>query len=240
MSVSNTPAVVFNPHALKAILFDMDDTLYPERTFVLSGFRAVADWAEVHCGIPAGEGYARLESLFVAGARGDTFNRWLADFAFREAAELVPQLVQVYREHRPTIRPFPEVPTLLTSLRQTYRLGLITDGYLAVQRRKLAALRLDSLFEVVVFSDEWGRQAWKPAAQPYEAALSRLMLSPGEVVYVADNPRKDFFGARQVGMWAVWLRLPQGEYAHIQPPSPHHESHVTVSSWPELMGFFLD
>lgn len=234
-----TPAAAFNPRALKGILFDMDDTLYPERDFVLSGFRAVADWAASHCGIPFATGYGRLEALFAAGSRGDTFNRWLADFAIHDAADLIPQLVQVYREHQPAIRPFPEAPALLAALRQRYRLGLITDGYLAVQRRKLAALRLEPLFEAVVFSDAWGREAWKPAARPYEAALSQLQLSPVETVYIADNPRKDFLGARQVGMWAVWLRQPQGEYTHIPPPSPEHEPHVTVASWVELAGLFL-
>jgi putative hydrolase of the HAD superfamily len=239
MPVSATPVNAFNPRALKAILFDMDDTLYPERDFVLSGFRAVSAWAEVHCSIPAEAGYARLEALFAAGARGDTFNRWLAAFATRDAADLIPHLVQVYREHHPAIQPFPEAPALLAALQPSYRLGLITDGYLAVQRRKLAALRLEPLFEAVVFSDEWGREAWKPAGRPYEAALSQLQLSPAEAVYIADNPRKDFLGARQVGMWAVWLRQPQGEYTHISPPSPEHEPHVTVASWAELAGLFL-
>ena len=36
---------------LEAVVFDLDDTLYPEADYVLSGFQAVADWAEVHLGI---------------------------------------------------------------------------------------------------------------------------------------------------------------------------------------------
>jgi putative hydrolase of the HAD superfamily len=235
---TTTSNPTFNPSALKAIIFDMDDTLYPEQAFVFSGFRAVAAWAETQWQIPANEGYARLLELFHAGARGDTFNRWLDGYGFPEVAQAVPQLVAVYREHEPEIELFPEVPAILARLKHRFRLGLISDGYLAVQQRKLAALQIAGIFESVIFSDQWGREAWKPAARPYEAALAQLCVSPEEAVYIADNPKKDFLGARQVGMWSIWLRQPEGEYSHLQPASIAHEPHITVQSWPELSEFF--
>ena len=35
----------------EAIIFDLDDTLYPERAYVLSGFHAVAVWGKTHLGV---------------------------------------------------------------------------------------------------------------------------------------------------------------------------------------------
>jgi putative hydrolase of the HAD superfamily len=217
----------------QAIVFDLDDTLYPERDYVFSGFRAVAGWAESHLGIPAVQGLAELKGLFEQGVRGDTFNRWLAGHDLVQD-DLAQQLVRAYREHEPSLIPFPEVPDLLSSLHQRYRLGLVSDGHLAVQQRKLAALSLDEHFDAVVFSDEWGREAWKPSTKPFEIVLERLAADAAKSVYVADNPTKDFLGARQAGMFTVWVRRPSSEYAHLSPPTAQHAPHWVVTSLTEL------
>ncbi len=58
--------------ALRAVVFDLDDTLYPERAYVLSGFHAVAAWAEEQLKIPRRLGFAELRQLFEDGVRGNT------------------------------------------------------------------------------------------------------------------------------------------------------------------------
>jgi len=217
----------------QAIVFDLDDTLYPERDFVLSGFRAVAQWGEMHLGIQRDQGYAHLCALYESGVRGDTFNRWLAAQGIADA-RLISQLIQVYREHLPRLTPFPEVPDLLTRLHHRYRLGLLSDGYLDVQRRKLVALGLESYFGAIVFSDEWGREAWKPSLKPFQAILQQLKVPASAVIYVADNPLKDFLGARQVGMFTVRIQRSGGEYAHLVPPTPQHAPDHTITDLTEL------
>lgn len=218
------------PLRWQAVIFDLDDTLYPERSFVLSGFRAVAAWLTETQAVA--DGYAELAALYESGVRGDTFDRWLAGRGL--PASLAPQMVQVYRAHRPAIRPFPGVPDLLARLLPRCRLGLISDGYLAVQQGKLAALGLAGCFDAVVFSDAWGRAAWKPSTRPFEAALAQLDVAAAGAVYVADNASKDFLGARQLGMAAIWLRRPEGEYAHLAPPTPAHAPDLTIASLDEL------
>lgn len=218
--------------AWQAVIFDLDDTLFPERDYVLSGFRAVAAWAEGHVGIPAAQGFAALQGLFAEGVRGNVFDRWLA--GHEGAALLVPRLVQVYREHQPLLTPFEGVRELLAFLRGRSRLGVVSDGYLAVQQGKFAALGLGESFDAVVFSDAWGREAWKPSTRPFEEVLRRLPAEAGEAVYVADNPAKDFLGARRLGMFTIRLRQDGGEYAHLDPPSAEHAPHRTVTSLAEL------
>jgi putative hydrolase of the HAD superfamily len=217
----------------QAIVFDLDDTLYPEHDYVLSGFRAVASWAEIHLNIPIEQGYGELGALFYAGVRGDTFDRWLT--AHDAAVEtLVPQVVQVYRDCRPVLQPFLEVPDLLTRLHQSYRLGLVSDGYIDVQQRKLDALGLASYFDAVVFSDEWGRESWKPSPKPFQAVSQRLDVAPSATTYVGDNPLKDFLGARQIGMFTVQVHRPGGEYAHQAAPTCQHAADHVISSLMEL------
>jgi putative hydrolase of the HAD superfamily len=205
----------------KAIVFDLDDTLYPEQQYVLSGFQAVAAWAEGRLGIPADQGYAELKLLFDRGVRGNTFDQWLQARSL-PSEPLLEKLVQVYREHEPTLQTFPGVIELLRSLCERYRLGLVSDGHLSVQRRKLAALRLAGYFDAIVFSDEWGPTAWKPSRKPFEIVLQRLALDAPRGIYVADNATKDFLGARRCGMATIWVRRPAGEYASLDPPTAEH------------------
>jgi putative hydrolase of the HAD superfamily len=218
----------------QAVVFDLDDTLYPEREYVLSGFAAVARWAEQRLGIAADFAYAELSALFEQGVRGDTFNRWAA--AHDLAADHVAEMVAAYREHQPSLAPFPGTTQLLEMLRGHYRLGIVSDGYLEVQRRKLAGLGVAHYFAAVVFSDEFGRAAWKPSPLSFEVVLQRLGVSATQAVYVADNPAKDFLGARRAGMASIWLRRQGGEYTRLVPASPEHAPDITVATLAELAG----
>lgn len=216
----------------RAVIFDLDDTLYPERSFVLSGFRAVAVHVAARFGLPAAQGYAELAAYFAAGIRGDTFDRWIAAHGWPTG--LARELIAVYRDHTPELRPFPGVVALLETLRQHLALGLVSDGQLAVQRRKLTALGLERYFDAVVFSDALGRACWKPSPAPFRAVLARLGVAGPEAVYIADNPTKDFLGARAVGLDTIWLHAPDGEYSDRLPPSAAHSAGLLLDSFTAL------
>ena len=226
-------------HKWQAIVFDLDDTLYPEREYVLSGFRAVADWAGTHLCVPRAQAFAELKRLFDDGVRGDTFNIWLITHGL-PVNEIVPKLVEVYRKHDPEIAAFPETHRLLRSLKQRYRLGLVSDGYLEVQQRKLAVLKLSDLFDAIVLSDEWGREHWKPSTKPFEVVLENLGVRANHSVYVGDNASKDFYGARAVGMFTVRIRRRHGEYAQLSPPTPLDAPHLSIESLLEIEPLLIE
>ncbi len=205
----------------RALLFDLDDTLYPERSFVVSGFHAAGEWISARLGRPTVETAAELLALHDGGARADTFDRWLESHGF-EVQRYVDSLVNAYRQHTPRIEPYTGVRDLLARLRTTHRLGLISDGLHDVQRRKLWALGMEEDFEAMVFSDQIGRDAWKPSSKPFEKALSILSLPPQGAVYIADNPIKDFIGPRALGMTTIRVRHEGGYYAGCEPPTFRH------------------
>ena len=216
----------------RAVVFDLDDTLYPERQYVLSGFAAVAAWVSCELGIASNTVYQELAALFFEGVRGDTFDRWVGRRAL--PATLVPELVKVYRQHTPALSAFPGIPDLVGRLRRRCLLGIVTDGYLEVQKKKLAALGLGQLFHAVVYSDQWGREAWKPSVQPFQVVLRQLGVLPEDAVYVADNPAKDFLGARRAGMSSIRLRHLDGEYSQMDPPSAAHAPDYVVETVADL------
>jgi putative hydrolase of the HAD superfamily len=219
---------------LKAIIFDMDDTLYPETAYVFSGFRAVAEWGEQRCQWNAAESYQILSKLFHEGVRGDTFNRWLTIQGHPMPEVGAEECVRVYRNHQPTISLYEGVPDLLRTLKRCYKLGMLGDGYLAVQQKKFKALELAQWFDAVVFSDQWGRESWKPSTRPFIEMLALLGVEGSEAVYIGDNPTKDFIGARQVGMKTLWYQSADGLYVHREPPTKAHYPDQILTSYRDL------
>ncbi|MGH9966915.1 MAG: HAD family hydrolase [Pyrinomonadaceae bacterium] len=221
---------------LAAVVFDLDDTLYFERDYVSSGFQAVAVWADARLGIPYQVALSELQLLFDQGYRSNTFDRWIASGRVTDVAYVdVSDLVAVYRAHAPLITPAPGVQAALETLRKQCRLGLLSDGHLVVQRKKLSALGLAKSFDAVVFTDEFGRSAWKPATKGFVILLERLGVQAAEAVYVGDNPLKDFLGARSVGMKTVRVRNRRGLYSDLEPPSPQFAPDIEVATLDNLL-----
>ena len=216
-----------NMQMLKAIVFDLDDTLYPERQYALSGFGAVADWADGSLGIPREQGYAELEAYFNSGVRGDTFNRWMEAHG-EEPDRWIPEMVKAYREHTPSLEPYPEMHAVLKSLQDDYRLGLITQGHKPGQQRKLEALKLTKTFEATIILGEEDRQDWKPKRVSFERILAQLDLAGNEAAYIGDNPLKDFVGPRELGMLTIWIRRPEGEHVDDLPPGPEYLAEIEL------------
>lgn len=195
---------------IRTLVLDLDDTLYPERDYVRSGFRAADGWLR---GRRAREGFfAAAWTLFEAGRRGRIFDEALDQLGVPEAAALVPQLVDVYRAHEPEIALFPDAVALLDWAAGRHALAIITDGHAAVQRRKLRALGLEARVPEIVVTDELGRDCWKPHPAAFERVMRRFGGAPDGFIYVGDNPRKDFLAPKRLGWRTVRVRRPGGEH----------------------------
>lgn len=199
---------------IRAVVFDLDDTLFPERQFVLSGLKAASDWLERECGVSGL--FDEAERLFARGCRGKIFNVALQSMGLPVSESLVTHLMLVYREHTPRLTLFEDAAEALVELKGSYRLGLLTDGFAAVQRNKVAALGVTPLLDAVVYSDDLGRTAWKPSPVPYERVAHLLNVPNGPAcLYVGDNPQKDFIGARHLGWRTVRIRRPGTEHNDV-------------------------
>ncbi len=206
----------------------MDDTLYPERDYVRSGFRAVGDWAGRRLNLSPVIVRAQLQALFDGGFRGDAFQWWLSEQGLPES--LLPEMVQTYRQHEPQIAFFPETKIVLDGLKPRFRLGLVTEGRRSAQEAKIRALGLERWIEAAVILGEEERAEWKPSRKPFDRILGMLSIAGGEAAYVGDNPRKDFRGAREAGLRTVRIRREGGLHAGEEPAAagdaPDREIHT--------------
>jgi putative hydrolase of the HAD superfamily len=197
---------------IRAVLFDLDDTLYDQRAWLAGAWGMVAGTATAY-GVPPAELAAALGEIAAEGSdRGRIIDRALERMGW--AGVPVEPLVRAFRSHAPgRLSCFPGVPAALAQLRARCPIGLVTDGDPGIQRAKLTALDLGDAFGVIVFSDELGRQYRKPHPAPFQAALAALGVGPGEALFVGDRPDKDVAGAAAAGM--ACIRVLTGEYAGL-------------------------
>ena len=216
----------------RAIVFDLDDTLYPERAYAYSGFDAVASAFETGLG-PAGQSADRMRQLFDTPDRPRVFNTILRERGVELTDELIERMVAAFRSHKPNITLHADAESALRRLKGRCKLGLLTDGFAVAQRAKIDALGLRNRFEAVIVTDDWGREFWKPHRRPFEE-ISRLLAVPAErCTYVADNPAKDFIAPNALGWTTIHIKRPDGVHAH-NPAAEGGQPHRTIAVLDDL------
>ncbi len=207
-----------NSSPLKAVLFDLDDTLYEEAEFFRSGFDVVSrSLAQRGVGRHPETAHLLLH-LHQHEGRDQVFQKLAARLGF--PTEWIADLVEIFRAHVPHLVVPADTAAVLPRLRARFRLGCITDGWAAVQRRKIEALHLAPLLDAIVIADEFGREYWKPHAFPFHHCCTRLGVTPGEALFVGDNPSRDAVGAANAGIRFVRLRRPGSHFEALASDAP--------------------
>lgn len=198
----------------KALLFDLDDTLFLEEDFVRSGLAAVAQLMAPRLGIAQGALLDRLWYDFRRLGRTGIFDRFLK--AYPVAGVGVPDLVAAYRHAPPAISLSCGVIALLERLRERYRLAIVTDGLETTQRAKVAALGLEHRVDAVVYP--WALEKPKPDPAGFLEACRLLAVDPVEAIIVGDDPYHDMEAARAAGIAAI--RVLTGRAREVATPVP--------------------
>lgn len=200
------PAVTAPRRTLR-IVFDLDDTLYPEREFALSGFRAAGQWAAETLGI---DGLAQeMTGLFEDGHLGPLFRIALERHKPDFSASDLEALVEAWRTHDPEIQLFDDAAWALDHYAPQGPLGLITDGTETMQSSKVRALRIAGYFHEIIMTDGLGGRSFrKPHPLSFERMEAALPASDAQFVYVADNPAKDFVTPNARGWISIQVKRP--------------------------------
>jgi putative hydrolase of the HAD superfamily len=199
---------------LRAVVFDLDDTLYPFRRFLLSGFAAVADELHRSFGCDRRAVFGVLARASRGPARGQEVQVCLA--ALQLPGQLAPALTTHLKEHMPSLRlPRESVRAIAALRRDGWRLGIVTNGSPAVQARKVAALGLSARLDAIVYAAEHGSGTGKPEPDAFYEVARRLGVPPSDTVVVGDSEACDVDGALAAGMQAVqctaWIGAPNAE-----------------------------
>jgi len=186
----------------KYVVFDLDDTLVSEMGFLKSAYREIAYLPD--SGDPE-EHYKEMMNLYRRGE--DVFGLMATRFPEYTKDELIER----YRLHFPQLDLNPGAAEILDWCRdKSHKLGLITDGRSVTQRNKLKALGIETRFDKILISEEFGSE--KPDERNYTA-----FTEEGEwaYYYIGDNPAKDFITPNRLGWISVCL-LNSGGNIHPQ------------------------
>ncbi len=209
-------------------IFDLDETLFDEQTYVISGLKAVAQFL-------AEDDHTRQSTFsqfmvreFSTNGRDRVFQRLKSEFP--EISESIGDLVNVYRNHQPEIELFPDAKKLLFEL-SAETMFLVTDGSHITQRSKIRALNLELVFRETFVTDEHGLGAAKPGTKCFEMIKSICRSDWSDMVYVGDDPHKDFVNLKPLGVRTV--RINRGRFKHLI-LDQSHEAEILINDLSEL------
>ena len=202
---------------VRAVLFDLDDTLFDHRLCARTALTALHGAYEVLRGRPFAE-VERLHASFLeelhprvtAGelpleeARQERFRRLFAALGETPDESVVAEAAETYRGGYVKIRrPIAGAAALLAAVKQRARVGIVSNNLLDEQQGKLRQCELDRYVDVLVVSEEAGMS--KPDPRIFQIALDRLECAAAEVVMVGDSWAADVIGARAAGIRPIWF-----------------------------------
>ncbi|MFJ3044432.1 HAD family hydrolase [Herbaspirillum chlorophenolicum] len=206
----NTPPSPAPRAAVKAVLFDLDDTLWAIEPVLVRAEGLLYEWLRQHAPkVTASHTVASLRERRMALMQTDPLYRidlWKLRHAaltevFREHGEdlaLVDDAMALFSEARSTVALFDDVEPALQRLKAKLTLGTVSNGFADLERIGLA-----NHFGVSIAAHRFGRA--KPDAAIFHAACEALSVAPAETVYVGDDLQLDVQGAQQAGLRAVWM-----------------------------------
>lgn len=197
---------------MKAVFFDLDNTLYDSRQYFRGVFREISGYLWQKYGIPRKKIYRELSDLWQkkTSAYPYLFND-LLDVLDINGRESVKNIVGIFNNYKGNLNLYAGNITILKKLKKLdYKLGIITDGDVERQKRKIWLLGIKNFFDIIIYTKEIEP---KPSKKPFSAAVKKIKIIPQNIFYIADNPLIDFEGAKKVGMKTI--RILRGEFKDV-------------------------
>jgi putative hydrolase of the HAD superfamily len=208
---------------LRAVIFDLDDTLWDCGSVIVRAEHALLDFLRQH--------YPRvtdqydldaMRELRVRIAREHPTMRhdftWLRLESLRwharqagYAESMAQEAFDVFFRARNDVVLYEDVRPTLDRLARDYRLFAISNG-----NASLRVIGLDHYFEAALSAREAGMP--KPDPRIFETLLQRAGLRPAETAHVGDDQEADVEGARGAGMLPVWLNRSGAHWERASPP----------------------
>ncbi|MFK0107414.1 HAD family hydrolase [Streptomyces sp. NPDC091217] len=216
---------------IRAVVWDVDDTLFDYTTADREGMRAHLAAEELLTGRESAEAalvrwreitdqqWARFSAGEVSfeGQRRDRVRVFLGVTLSDAEADDWFHRYRIHYEDAWAL--FPDVLPALDALAASHRHAVLSNSSLHVQDHKLRTLGVHDRFEAILCAAELGVS--KPAAGAFLAACEALELAPHEVAYVGDHPEIDGRGAADAGLLSVWIDRRGPSAGADAPVGPH-------------------
>lgn len=206
---------------IKAVFFDIDDTLYDTSSFAKLARRAAIN-AMIDAGLPLefDEAYKLLREIIKEkGSNYDKHFNVLTKRVFGEEKPLLIALgmITYHNVKFALLRLFPNTMSTLIYLKSRgYHLGVISNGITIKQWEKLIRLGLHHFFDEIITSQEAGVE--KPDEEIFKLAIGKMGCKAEKSVMVGNKFSEDILGAINTGMSAILVNstLTESEKEYIK------------------------
>jgi putative hydrolase of the HAD superfamily len=207
---------------IKAVLFDLDDTLWPIGPVIKRAEAILYDWLSLHTPEVARqftvEGLRERRRVLLEenphlGIDLRALRHVGLTEAFTSAGEDLAKVdlaMAVFSEARNAVTLFDDVVPVLARLRGKVALGSVSNGV-----ADLEAIGLAHYFSASVAAHSFG--AAKPDPAIFHAACDRLGVPVDQALYIGDDPLIDVEGAQKAGLRTVWMNRAELEPARTLP-----------------------
>ncbi|WP_175991388.1 HAD family hydrolase [Bacillus sp. Marseille-Q1617] len=201
---------------MKAILFDLDETLLNRERSLLNFIRDQYDRLFAEYDVNKEEFCSKFMEWDQRGYvwKDVVYEQIIKFFSLDHfcTEELVRDYVLNFASHAAA---FPGLHHVLSTLkREGYYLGLITNGRVDLQTSTIEALKIAPFFDIILISESFGIK--KPDPRIFKHALNQLGVEPSSAVYVGDHPINDVKAAKQCGMKGIWRKTAHWDGEGIQ------------------------
>jgi len=183
------------------LLFDLDDTLYPEKQHIFQGFWAVAQFFRSKYSLDGIKVYLELVFIFKDGS-----NKVFDDFLYgKNITENPLDLVNIYRGAKRKLSLYSDVPENLKSLRDLgNKLILATNGRSEAQKEKIKNLKIEKYFDDIFILDDFGKEYWKPSVLIFNKIYNKYKGVLADYLFVG-NGQEDLEFAKKSGIRFVFV-----------------------------------
>ncbi|MBU1940428.1 MAG: HAD family hydrolase [Candidatus Thermoplasmatota archaeon] len=214
--------------SIKAIIFDVDDTLYDCSKDMGELRRSVAK-AMIASGLNADEDVLYKKMMEIAKTpRLDMFKELRSAFNITNEKIIESAKKTFYSADVQNISPFPDVLETLDSLR-SYKLFVVTSGNVKLQERKIEILELKDRFDYIRVVDVDKNEVKKNA---FIEILEKFDLKPDEVMCVGDRITSEIKDANELGM--VTVRILSGRFKGLEPINPEETPDYNIQKISEI------
>ena len=204
---------------IKAVIFDLDHTLFDRHATL----RAIVPALQRRFQTDPALSDEEIAQKWIYADDRYVYDGWRYILAYLQENGVFAEPVDygdyrsfIFESFAETAVPFPFALPMLERLKKAgLRTALITNGQHALQYKKLTLTGLRYAFDAIVVSGDVGVE--KPDPEIFRLTCERLGVAPREAVYVGDNPVCDVDGAKNAGLWAIWVRSTRVDIGESKP-----------------------
>jgi len=203
---------------VKAVLFDLDDTLYDHRYSSRNGLKVLKKkykcFKNIDIDILELEYLKLLNEIHLSKvltglytideARSLRYKRFFSKFGVDAGSDEITHARELYSTaYKASRRAVQGSKNLLDILKTKVKLGIVSNNYGEEQKAKIKSCGFESYFDVIVTSVEVG--VTKPSPEIFFLALEKIDCLPEETVMVGDSWESDVKGAQNAGIRPIWF-----------------------------------